>query len=106
MCIRDRVCVVLAVGVAYDTDLEVAMRMMEEAAREHPRTMATPAPRAVLVKFADSAIDLELSFWVNDPELGLKGVRSDVGLAVWRAFRKTGIVIPFPQREVRILPAV
>lgn len=98
-----RVCVLVLLGVAYDTDLDAAMQLMESAAQSHPRVLADPPPKAALVKFAESAIDLELAFWVDDPELGLKGVRSDVALALWRAFRAAKIVIPLPQREVRVI---
>ncbi len=97
------VCVTLTVGVAYDTDLDHAFNLLEVAAATHPRVLSDPAPKAALVKFGESAIDLELAFWVNDPELGLRGVRSDIALAVWRAFKEARVVIPVPQREVRIL---
>jgi len=93
----------LVVGVAYDSDLDAVMQMMEAAARSHPRVLAEPAPKAALVKFGESAIEMELGFWVNDPELGLKGVRSDVALAVWGAFSAAGVVVPVPQREVRLV---
>ena len=57
----------------------------------------------MLTLFGDSSIQLELGFWIGDPEAGKGGVTSDVNLAVWRAFRDHGIEIPFPQREVRML---
>lgn len=91
------------VGVAYGTDLDLAMRLMAEAASSQRRVLADPAPRALLTLFGDSSIQLELGFWIADPEAGKGGVTSDVNLAVWRAFRDNGIEIPFPQREVRML---
>ncbi|MER2505744.1 MAG: mechanosensitive ion channel domain-containing protein, partial [Azonexus sp.] len=91
------------VGVAYGTDLDLAMRLMAEAASSQQRVLADPAPRALLTLFGDSSIQLELGFWIADPEAGKGGVTSDVNLAVWRAFRDHGIEIPFPQREVRML---
>jgi small-conductance mechanosensitive channel len=77
---------------------------MAEIALAHPRVLADPAPGVQLKEFADSAIVLELGFWVGDPERGTGGIRSDINLEILRAFRKQGIAIPFPQREVRILP--
>jgi small-conductance mechanosensitive channel len=91
------------VGVAYDSDLELAMRLMREAAAAQPRVLADPPPRVFLTMFADSSINLELGFWVADPEEGKGNVISDVNLAIWRAFREHGVEIPFPQREVRLL---
>ena len=92
-----------SVGVAYDTDLEQAGRLMVEAAKAHPRVLAEPAPRFFLTQFADSAINLELGFWIDDPEEGKGNIVSDVNFAIWRAFKENGIAIPFPQREVRLL---
>ena len=91
------------IGVAYGSDLELVMRLMNEAAAAQPRVLADPAPRVFLTQFADSSINLELGFWIDDPEEGKGNVISDINLAIWRAFREHGVEIPFPQREVRLL---
>lgn len=93
------------VGVAYDTDLELAMRLLAEAAAAQPRVLAEPGPKAFLTAFGESSINLELGFWIADPEEGRGNVISEVNLAIWQAFRQHGIVIPFAQREVRLLDA-
>lgn len=93
----------IPVQVAYDSDLELAMRLMADAARAQPRVLSSPAPDVLLLEFADSGINLELGCWITDPEKGLGGLRSDINLAIWRSFKANGIDIPFPQREVRIL---
>lgn len=91
------------IGVAYQTDLALAMRLMTEAAQSIERVLKNPAPMAALVQFQDSAILLELVYWIADPELGTLDLRSDVNLKVWAAFQANGIIVPFPQAEVRIL---
>jgi len=91
------------VGVGYGSDLELAMRLMCEAAAAQPRVLVDSPPRVFLTSFADSAINLELGFWIADPEEGKANVLSDINLAIWRAFKENGIEIPFPQREVRVL---
>ena len=93
----------LQLQVGYSTDVERALRLMEEIAARQPRVLADPPPSATLTGFADSGIALEVGFWVGDPELGLANVKSAIGLEVLRAFRREGIEIPYPQREVRIL---
>lgn len=98
-----RVRVATTVGVAYETDLEAAMGIMVAVAAAHPRVLAEPAPLVLLAQFGDSAINLELGFWIADPEKGIGNVRSDINLALWRAFKEKGIQIPFPQREIRML---
>ena len=95
-----------SVGVAYDSDLELAGRLMVEAAKAHPRVLAEPAPKFFLTQFADSAISLELGFWIGDPEEGKGNIVSDINFAIWRAFKENGISIPFPQREVRVLSGI
>jgi small-conductance mechanosensitive channel len=91
------------VQVAYGSDIERAMAILVDAARAQPRVLADPPPKAFLVAFADSGINLELGFWIADPEEGSLQIRSDIHLAIWRAFKAAGIEIPFPQREVRLL---
>jgi small-conductance mechanosensitive channel len=93
----------LSVTVAYSADLELAMRLMIEAAAAQVRTLKEPAPSAIVQAFGENGIDLELGFWIKDPGQGTGALRSDVNLAIWRSFRANGIEFPFPQREVRIL---
>lgn len=93
------------VQVSYAADPERAMAILVEVARRHPRVLADPEPKAFLVRFADSGVDLELGFWIGDPQEGTLGVRSDLNLEIWRAFKAAGIEIPFPQRDVRIIRA-
>ena len=95
--------VALPVQVSYDSNLDRAMAVMREAAQAQPRVIAEPAPVVLLKEFADSGINLEMRFWVSDPEQGLGRLRSAINLAIWNGFKQEGISIPFPQREVRIL---
>lgn len=91
------------ISVAYDSDLPAVLDLCAQVAAAHERVLADPPPRAVIVAFADSGINLEIGFWIGDPENGTGGVRADIRLALWKAFREHGISIPFPQREVRLL---
>lgn len=93
----------LSVQVGYAGDLDQAMRILVEAAQRHPRVLADPPPKAFLLRFADSGIELELGFWIADPQEGSLNIKSDIGLDIWREFRRAGIEIPCPQREVRLL---
>jgi len=98
-----KVRIALPVQVSYATDLEKAMAILVEAAGKQARVMADPAPAAFVEAFADSGINLQLGFWINDPTEGTLGVRSAINLEIWRRFKQEGIEIPFPQREVRVL---
>ncbi len=92
------------VGVAYDTpDVRRALEVMATAASGIPRVLDSPAPVALFRGFGDSALDLELRFWVADPQNGVANVSSEVGLAVLDALRAEGIQIPFPQRDLHLV---
>jgi small-conductance mechanosensitive channel len=98
--------VAIPVQVSYDTDLDVALRLMVEAATAEPRALPAPnAPAAFVVRFAESGIELELGVWINDPENGQLALRSAINQRIWAAFKAHGIRIPFPQREYRVLAA-
>ncbi len=100
-----RVRLVVPLQVAYGTDLELAMGLMEGAARAHARVLADPAPGVLLRAFADSGINLELGFWIADPEMGTGNVCSDISLAIWKSFQAAAVEIPYPRRDLRIIGA-
>ena len=99
---NSRTRVAVQVGVAYGCDVEHAMALLVRAAAAQPRVLKDPAPVAFLVAFADSSINLEVGFWIDDPKVGTLALRSEVNLAILRSFREAGIEIPFPQREVTV----
>ena len=47
-----------------------------------------------------------LTFWINDPEAGMGNVRSDVMMALWDAFKREGIRVPYPVRDIRVRGAL
>ena len=95
-----RVRLKLPVRISYRDDVEVALALLLQAADGQPRILRDPAPVARLMGFADHGMDLELRFWITDPQEGVNNVRSDVNRAIWRLFRENGITIPVAQREV------
>ncbi len=90
------------VGVHYSTDLELATRLGREAASSQLRVLSDPAPRCLVKAFGDSAIELEIRFWIQDANSGVSNVKSDVMLEAWRLFRDNGVEIPYPQRDLHI----
>jgi small-conductance mechanosensitive channel len=97
----------IPVSVSYSDDVERAMAIILDIAREHPRVIADPEPVCRLTMFGDHGIHLEARVWVADPQAGFGSVSSDINLAIWRRFKQEGITIPFPQQDVYIkeLPA-
>ena len=91
------------VQVAYGTDAAKTLELLVQIARRHPRVRREPEPAAHVAHLGDSGIELELGFWISDPESGSLNVRSDISVELLHEFRARGIEIPFPQREVRLL---
>jgi len=100
-----RVAITTKVQVAYGTDVRALLPQIVEAVRAVPRVVSDPAPCAQLAGFGADGIDLTISFWIQDPENGLGGVRSDVNLAVLDLLNAQRVEIPFPQRVMHTLPA-
>jgi small-conductance mechanosensitive channel len=97
-----RVRLKLPIRVSYKDDPELAMTLLMQASEEHPRILHEPAPVARLMGFGDHGIELELRFWIPDPQEGVNNVRSDVNRRIWRLFKEHGITIPVAQREIRV----
>ncbi len=97
------VVIITRVTVSYDTDVDFALKLMEEAALTINRVMKDKPPSGMLQAFGADGLELALAFWINDPENGRGGVTSDVNRAIWKALKENGISVPFPQREVRLL---
>ena len=90
------------VGIAYGSDIDLAEKLMLQAARETGRVLTDPAPSVWLHAFGDNAIQFEIQIWIEDPEDGLGNVRSDVLKRLWHLLRENGVEIPFPQRVIHI----
>ena len=56
----------------------------------------------LLVGFGESSVDLQLRFWIDDPQDGVANVTSEVLLKVWDTLKEKGIEIPFPQRDIHL----
>jgi small-conductance mechanosensitive channel len=85
------------VGAAYHHEPAAVIALLEATALEVPRVLPTPAPKALLLTYGDSAIHYALRFWIANPMENV-GICSDVNQAIWQAFRRDGIEIPFPQQ--------
>ena len=97
-----RVRLKLPVRVSYKDDPELALKALLDAAEGHRRILREPPPVARLMSFGDHGIELELRFWIADPQEGVNNVRSDVNRSIWRLFKEHGITIPVAQRAVRL----
>ncbi len=92
----------LPVGISYNSDVRLAIKLCLEATTEVQRIEQQPAPRCLVTGFGDSSVNLEIRFWIKDPSNGRGSVLSDLLLEIWDRFHQHGIEIPYPQRDLHL----
>jgi small-conductance mechanosensitive channel len=90
----------VSVGVSYNSNVEKAMELLEEAIDKVDRILKNPSPRIFLNEFADSSVNIEVKFWIRDPENGINNIKSEVNKNIWSLFKENNIEIPFPQQDI------
>jgi small-conductance mechanosensitive channel len=93
--------IVVPVGVAYGSDLEKVLRILYEAANQHPQVLDTPPPSAIFTAFGNSSLDFELRVWTSSVSNRLI-IKNDLLLYIDRRFREENVEIPFPQRDLHL----
>ena len=89
----------LQIGVAYGSDVDQVVELLERVAREHEGVCDDPEARVRMRGFGDSSLDFELLCWVHHPsERGR--VTHELFMEIYRALGREGIEIPFPQRDL------
>ncbi len=91
----------IPVGVSYSSDLDTVIKALEEVASEHPEVLKAPKSDVLLRKFGDSSWNMELRAWISDPKRH-PVITSELNCAIVRKFRKYGVEIPFPQRDLHV----
>jgi small conductance mechanosensitive channel len=91
----------VSVGVAYNTDLRMALGLIQQVLASNPRVLKDPEALVQPLQLGDSAVGIAIRPWVliadQAPATG------EICTAVLEAFRARGVIVPFPQREVRLL---
>jgi small-conductance mechanosensitive channel len=88
-------------GASYEADPQLVCKLAIEIAAAAPRAIKDKPPNCILAEFAEAGMKFSVNFWIADPE-GLDNVKSEVMLALWEAFKREGIRLPYPVREIRI----
>ena len=90
------------VGVSYQADLELAEKLMLDAARSCDRVLESPPPVVWMKAFGESAVQFTIQCWIQDPEEGVGNVQSAVLKRLWVLFKEHGIELPYPQRDLHL----
>lgn len=91
------------VTVAYRTDVESLLGLLESVTAGVERVSQETPPVAYLMKFGTDGLELRVGFWINDPENGKTSVLSQVNRAIWQAFQDHKIEVPYAQRVVTLI---
>jgi len=88
-------------GTNYDADPKLVCKLAADIAASAKRAIKGKTPTCILTEFAEAGMKFSLTFWIADPD-GMDNVKSDVMLALWETFKREGIRVPYPVREIRI----
>ena len=90
-----------SVGVAYGSDVEQVLAILDDICANLEGFCTDPAPRSRFRAFGASSLDFELLAWIPDP--ALSGLRlHNINRESYRRFAEENISIPFPQQDVWI----
>ena len=98
-----RLRIVIQVGIAYGSDVDRAIEVLHELAREDKRVLEQPAPSVIFDQFGNNSLSLALRVFVGTIE-DRWPVATDMHRNIHRRFAEEDIVIAFPQRDVHFKP--
>ncbi len=97
--------VVIPVGIAYDSDIELAQQVMIDTVKSTPMVLEDPEPSVLMVGFGDSSLNFSIRVFVSELSNRLP-VTHDLHFRLLLALREHGIEIPFPQRDIHVRSVV
>ena len=92
----------LPVGVSYRSDPRQVKKILLEVAEKEPMVSKYKKPMVRFIQYGDSSIDFELLIWIDVRVTPRRNVRSSLYFEIFKEFKKAGIEIPFPQRDIHI----
>ena len=92
----------MTIGISYNDDCQLAIRIIREALKKISAIVDSPAPQIGIQEFADSSINIGMRYWV--PTKQYFQTLYQANLAVYSALNEADISIPFPQRDIHMVP--
>jgi len=89
-------------GVSYSSDPQKIEQLVLAAAEKEPAAMVNKKPEIRFIGYGDNSIDFELLVWIDVRRTARRAIRSKLYFAMFEAFSKEGIEIPFPQRDLHL----
>ena len=95
----------IKVGVAYGSDVKLVLKLLVDAAKEHPDISKELGPSSRLIDFGESSLDFELLFFTRKM-FDIEFIRSEIRVSIEEKFRQHNVTIPFPQRDIHFKNAM
>jgi small-conductance mechanosensitive channel len=92
---------IVSVGVAYGSDVQLVIKLLEESVNEHPKISLKKSIEARLMDFGNSSLDFNVFFFSNDA-FRIEKIKSEIRLIINKKFDENGVTIPFPQMDVHV----
>ncbi len=90
------------VGIAYEDDVEQAMALLLDHLKQDSRVLSEPAPQVLVTGLGASSVDLSLRCWSSREDFWTLKFEFNKNAKLW--LDAAGISIPFPQRDVHLIP--
>ena len=107
--VDEMVCNHIFYGISYDSDVNLAIRIIQEEAMAHPNFIDyrtdeekennLPAVIVRLLEFGDSSVNLRAQVWSENPGKGFE-LKCDINKSIKERFDREGVEIPFPHRTI------
>ncbi len=88
------------VRVSFNEDVDLALRLLRQAAFNVRRILIDPRPISLIQNISEYAVELSLKVWIEDPHLGLSEVKSELYFNILRLFKQHKITIPYPHQNI------
>lgn len=90
----------ITVGIAYESAVRDAVKLIQRAVDEHGKVLTKPPPRIFFQEFGDSALLFRIDIWMRLDGASFLEIESDLRHRIFHLFREGGVTISFPQRDV------
>jgi small-conductance mechanosensitive channel len=91
--------------VAHDTDLKALFPRLEALIAATARVLQDPGPGVGISRFAPEGYELDLGFWIGDPENGTGGVVADINRKIYELVQSGEFKLGHPVVDIRLLDA-
>lgn len=94
----------IALGIAYEDEIDKALTAIVDQAKKDSRVLADPAPMAAVTDLGDSSVNFTVRVWCNAADYW--DLKFDLTKSLKNRMDAEGITIPYPQRTVHTVAAM